>query len=85
MNGKPYHVEITVINRKSNSDISMKMNGVPFLEWHGDPTTLQVNAGRATRDGRTLGIAVCHSATMDFPVIRVRALTGTISRYVPGQ
>ena len=63
----------------------MKMNGVAFLNWTGDPSTSSVDSGRATRDGRTLGLAVCHDTTYDFPSIKVRPVTGTIAAYVLGQ
>ncbi len=85
MANKAYHVEITVLNRGVNSQIKMKLNGVDFLDWQGDPTRLQVNSGRATRDGRTFGLAVCHHTVVRFTDIRVRALSGSITPYVPEQ
>jgi hypothetical protein len=85
MDGKPNKVEITVLNHGATSDIKMKLNGVDFLDWTGEPSQLQVNAGRATRDGRTLGFAICHHTVVQFTNIRVRALTGTIAPYVTGE
>ncbi len=85
INGKPCHVEMTVTTNGATSRIEMKINGVAFLSWSGDPATLQVNAGRATRDGRTIGLAVCHSTTYDFTSIKVRPITGTIAAYRSGE
>jgi S1-C subfamily serine protease len=82
MNERPEHVNLVVHGTEGQADITMKINGVELLTWNGDVSRLQVGGDRATRDGRTLGLAVYASTIVEFKNIRARALTGQLQKYV---
>jgi hypothetical protein len=83
VNERPEHVNLVVHAKETEGNIVMKINGVELLSWNGDVSRLEVNGDRATRDGRTLGLAVYASTIVEFRNIRVRSLSGEIQTYVP--
>ncbi len=85
INEKPQKIYMSVNGNDKEVAIIVKLNGVEYISWKGKPTDLRVNEARATRDGRTLGLAVYQSTNVTFSDLRVRALSGTIAPYVAGK
>jgi hypothetical protein len=73
-NGQPYTVNIRVIADEARAEITVALDGKPYIKWAGPQQALSPNSPWALRNSRCLGIGVGANAV--FHSVRLRMLSG---------
>jgi hypothetical protein len=73
-NGQPHIVNIRVIVDEAKAEITVALDGKPYIKWAGSQQALLPNSPWALRNSRCLGIGVGANAV--FQSVRLRMLTG---------
>jgi hypothetical protein len=60
--------------RKTDIDLEVTVNDIPYLAWSGSQKELGVSAAHAMRDPTTVGITVHANSIVEFSGIRISSL-----------
>jgi hypothetical protein len=73
--GQPYTVNVRVIADEANAEITITLDGKPYMKWAGSRQALSQSPSRALRNSSYLGLGVGTTKAV-FQSVRLRMLSG---------